>query len=97
MGTAERPDGGRSGNGEGVRSPGAERLSERELTGYTTVPVPTELRELRVQLERRDEHATLRVSAVITAFAQALRLHPVLGGDRSNDASRMSRRAVAPQ
>ncbi|KAG2761074.1 hypothetical protein Pcac1_g26983 [Phytophthora cactorum] len=35
--------------------PGAERLSERDLTGYTTVRVPAQLRGLRVQLERRDE------------------------------------------
>ncbi|KAG2779894.1 hypothetical protein PC111_g24611 [Phytophthora cactorum] len=35
--------------------PGAERLSERDLTGYTTVLVPVQLRDVRVQLERRDE------------------------------------------
>ncbi|KAG3056478.1 hypothetical protein PI125_g25557 [Phytophthora idaei] len=35
--------------------PGTERLSERDLTGYTTVRVPVQLRDLRVQLERRDE------------------------------------------
>ncbi|KAG2789955.1 hypothetical protein PC129_g16801 [Phytophthora cactorum] len=35
--------------------PEAERLSERDLTGYTTVRVPAQLRDLRVQLERRDE------------------------------------------
>ncbi|KAG2768939.1 hypothetical protein Pcac1_g19829 [Phytophthora cactorum] len=35
--------------------PGAERLSERDVTGYTTVRVPVQLRDLRVQLERRDE------------------------------------------
>ncbi|KAG2813805.1 hypothetical protein PC118_g15404 [Phytophthora cactorum] len=35
--------------------PGAERLSERDVTGYTTVYVPAQLRDLRVQLERRDE------------------------------------------
>ncbi|KAG3170499.1 hypothetical protein PI126_g2357 [Phytophthora idaei] len=35
-------------------SPGAERLSERDVTGYTTVRVPVRLRDLRVQLERRD-------------------------------------------
>ncbi|KAG2790461.1 hypothetical protein Pcac1_g502 [Phytophthora cactorum] len=35
--------------------PGAERLSERDVTGCTTVHVPTQLRDLRVQLERRDE------------------------------------------
>ncbi|KAG2976539.1 hypothetical protein PC121_g23302 [Phytophthora cactorum] len=35
--------------------PGAERLTERDVTGYTTVHVPTQLRDLRVQLERRDE------------------------------------------
>ncbi|KAG3003171.1 hypothetical protein PC120_g19261 [Phytophthora cactorum] len=35
--------------------PGAERLSGRDLTGYTTVRVPAQLRGLRVQLERRDE------------------------------------------
>ncbi|KAG3124574.1 hypothetical protein PI126_g23187 [Phytophthora idaei] len=34
--------------------PGAERLSERDVTGYTTVRVPAQLRDLRVQLERRD-------------------------------------------
>ncbi|KAG3135141.1 hypothetical protein PC128_g26104 [Phytophthora cactorum] len=35
--------------------PGAERLSDRDHTGYTTVSVPVQLRDLRVQLERRDE------------------------------------------
>ncbi|KAG3134784.1 hypothetical protein C6341_g22014 [Phytophthora cactorum] len=35
--------------------PGAERLTERDVTGYTTVRVPVQLRNLRVQLERRDE------------------------------------------
>ncbi|KAG2875894.1 hypothetical protein PC117_g27348 [Phytophthora cactorum] len=35
--------------------PGAERITERDVTGYTTVRVPTQLRDLRVQLERRDE------------------------------------------
>ncbi|KAG2778407.1 hypothetical protein Pcac1_g11292 [Phytophthora cactorum] len=34
--------------------PGAERLSERDVTGYTTVRVPVQLRDLRAQLERRD-------------------------------------------
>ncbi|KAG3232638.1 hypothetical protein PI124_g22282 [Phytophthora idaei] len=34
--------------------PGAERLAERDVTGYTTVRVPVQLRDLRVQLERRD-------------------------------------------
>ncbi|KAG2765972.1 hypothetical protein Pcac1_g22604 [Phytophthora cactorum] len=34
--------------------PGAVRLFERDLTGYTTVCVPAQLRDLRVQLERRD-------------------------------------------
>ncbi|KAG4040255.1 hypothetical protein PC123_g24203 [Phytophthora cactorum] len=34
---------------------GAERLSKRDVTGYTTVCVPVQLRDLRVQLERRDE------------------------------------------
>ncbi|KAG2983043.1 hypothetical protein PC121_g22651 [Phytophthora cactorum] len=34
--------------------PGTERLSERDLTGYTTVRVPAQLRDLRVQLERCD-------------------------------------------
>ncbi|KAG3075026.1 hypothetical protein PI125_g21824 [Phytophthora idaei] len=34
--------------------PGAERLSERDLTGYTTVHVPAQLHDLPVQLERRD-------------------------------------------
>ncbi|KAG3058936.1 hypothetical protein PI125_g25139 [Phytophthora idaei] len=33
---------------------GAERLSERDVTGYATVRVPVQLRDLRVQLERRD-------------------------------------------
>ncbi|KAG2975655.1 hypothetical protein PC120_g25810 [Phytophthora cactorum] len=33
----------------------AERLSERDLTGYTTMRGPAQLRDLRVQLERRDE------------------------------------------
>ncbi|KAG4053249.1 hypothetical protein PC123_g11608 [Phytophthora cactorum] len=35
--------------------PGAVRLSERDVTGYTTVRVPVQLRDLRAQLERRDE------------------------------------------
>ncbi|KAG2787571.1 hypothetical protein PC129_g23200 [Phytophthora cactorum] len=35
--------------------PGTERLSERDVTGYTSVRVPAQLRDLRVQLERRDE------------------------------------------
>ncbi|KAG2789441.1 hypothetical protein PC113_g23812 [Phytophthora cactorum] len=35
--------------------PGDERLTERDVTGYTTVRVPVQLRDLRVQLERRDE------------------------------------------
>ncbi|KAG2877322.1 hypothetical protein PC114_g23701 [Phytophthora cactorum] len=35
--------------------PGAKRLTERDVTGYTTVLVPVQLRDLRVQLERRDE------------------------------------------
>ncbi|KAG2961783.1 hypothetical protein PC119_g26008 [Phytophthora cactorum] len=35
--------------------PGAELLSERDVTGYTTVHVPAQLRDLRVQLERRDD------------------------------------------
>ncbi|KAG3121918.1 hypothetical protein PI126_g24362 [Phytophthora idaei] len=35
--------------------PGAERLSELDVTGYTTVRVPVQLRDVRVQLERRDE------------------------------------------
>ncbi|KAG3094582.1 hypothetical protein PI125_g16538 [Phytophthora idaei] len=35
--------------------PGAERLSERDVTGYTSVRVLAQLRDLRVQLERRDE------------------------------------------
>ncbi|KAG3122573.1 hypothetical protein PI124_g23389 [Phytophthora idaei] len=35
--------------------PGAERLTERDVTGYTTVRVPVQLRDLRIQLERRDE------------------------------------------
>ncbi|KAG3104175.1 hypothetical protein PI124_g12924 [Phytophthora idaei] len=34
--------------------PGAERLTERGVTGYTTVRVPVQLRDLHVQLERRD-------------------------------------------
>ncbi|KAG3098084.1 hypothetical protein PI124_g21111 [Phytophthora idaei] len=33
----------------------AERLSEQNLTGYTTVRVPAQLRDLRIQLECRDE------------------------------------------
>ncbi|KAG2773461.1 hypothetical protein PC129_g24036 [Phytophthora cactorum] len=33
---------------------GAERLAERDATGYTTVRVPVQLRDLCVQLERRD-------------------------------------------
>ncbi|KAG3053889.1 hypothetical protein PI125_g25945 [Phytophthora idaei] len=35
--------------------PGAERHSERDATGYMTVRVPAQLRDLRVQVERRDE------------------------------------------
>ncbi|KAG3122609.1 hypothetical protein PI124_g22611 [Phytophthora idaei] len=35
--------------------PGAERRSERDVTGYTSVHVPAQLHDLRVQLERRDE------------------------------------------
>ncbi|KAG2789165.1 hypothetical protein PC116_g24606 [Phytophthora cactorum] len=35
--------------------PGAERLTERDVTGYTAVRVPVQLRDLHVQLERRDE------------------------------------------
>ncbi|KAG3136770.1 hypothetical protein PC128_g25851 [Phytophthora cactorum] len=35
--------------------PGAEHLTERDVTGYTTVRVSVQLRDLRVQLERRDE------------------------------------------
>ncbi|KAG2923291.1 hypothetical protein PC114_g4842 [Phytophthora cactorum] len=35
--------------------PRAEHLTERDVTGYTTVRVPVQLRDLRVQLERRDE------------------------------------------
>ncbi|KAG3130370.1 hypothetical protein PI124_g20812 [Phytophthora idaei] len=35
--------------------PGAERLTEQDVTGHTTVRVPVQLRDLRVQLERRDE------------------------------------------
>ncbi|KAG3160071.1 hypothetical protein C6341_g13901 [Phytophthora cactorum] len=35
--------------------PGAERRSERDLTGYTTVGKPAQLRDPRVQHERRDE------------------------------------------
>ncbi|KAG4037634.1 hypothetical protein PC123_g26801 [Phytophthora cactorum] len=34
---------------------GAERLTERDVTGYTIVRVPVQLRDLCVQLERRDE------------------------------------------
>ncbi|KAG3130826.1 hypothetical protein PI126_g20325 [Phytophthora idaei] len=34
--------------------PGAECLSERDLTGYRAVRVPAQLRDLLVQLERRD-------------------------------------------
>ncbi|KAG3080964.1 hypothetical protein PI125_g20285 [Phytophthora idaei] len=36
--------------------PGAERLTERDVTECTTVRVPVQLCDLRVQLERRDEH-----------------------------------------
>ncbi|KAG2886557.1 hypothetical protein PC117_g25355 [Phytophthora cactorum] len=50
--------------------PGAERLSERDITGYTTVRVPAQLRDLRVQLERRDER----------------RHTPSVSGDRSSRA-----------
>ncbi|KAG3051904.1 hypothetical protein PC121_g17574 [Phytophthora cactorum] len=35
--------------------PGAERLTERDVTGYTTVRVPAQLCDLRVQRERSDE------------------------------------------
>ncbi|KAG3147756.1 hypothetical protein PI126_g12755 [Phytophthora idaei] len=34
--------------------PMAERLTERDVTGYTTVRVPVQLHDFRVQLERRD-------------------------------------------
>ncbi|KAG2890206.1 hypothetical protein PC117_g24521 [Phytophthora cactorum] len=50
--------------------PGAERLTERDLTGYTTVRVPAQLSDLRVQLERRDER----------------RHTPSVSGDRSSRA-----------
>ncbi|KAG3213996.1 hypothetical protein PC129_g15086 [Phytophthora cactorum] len=46
---------------------GVERPSDRDLTGYMTVRVPAQLRDLRVQLERRDER----------------RHTPSVGGDRS--------------
>ncbi|KAG3194077.1 hypothetical protein PC128_g9646 [Phytophthora cactorum] len=50
--------------------PGAERLSERDVTGYTTVRVPVQLRDLRVQLERRDERRdTPSVSGDLSARA----------------------------
>ncbi|KAG3154272.1 hypothetical protein PC128_g22397 [Phytophthora cactorum] len=52
--------------------PGTERLSERDLTGYTTVRVPAQLRDLRVQLERRDERRdTPSVSGDRSARADA--------------------------
>ncbi|KAG3092211.1 hypothetical protein PI125_g17212 [Phytophthora idaei] len=35
--------------------PGTERLSERDITGYATVREPAQLRDLRIQLEHRDE------------------------------------------
>ncbi|KAG2883081.1 hypothetical protein PC129_g24115 [Phytophthora cactorum] len=41
--------------------PGAERLSERDITGYTTVRVPAQLRDLRVQRERRDTPRSQRL------------------------------------
>ncbi|KAG2954520.1 hypothetical protein PC118_g24846 [Phytophthora cactorum] len=50
--------------------PWAERLSEQDVTGYTTVRVPAQLRDLRVQLERRDER----------------RHTPSVSGDRSSRA-----------
>ncbi|KAG2799463.1 hypothetical protein PC129_g23891 [Phytophthora cactorum] len=40
--------------------PGAERLTEQDVTWYTTVRVPVQLRDLRVQLERRDERRDTR-------------------------------------
>ncbi|KAG3039804.1 hypothetical protein PC121_g23673 [Phytophthora cactorum] len=50
--------------------PGAESLSERDLTGYTTVRVPAQLRDLRVQLECRDElRDTPSVSGDLSARA----------------------------
>ncbi|KAG2879340.1 hypothetical protein PC117_g26778 [Phytophthora cactorum] len=62
--------------------PGTERLSERDVTGYTTVRVPVQLRDLRVQFERRHERRdTTNVSGDRSARAgvtPALRsgLHP---------------------
>ncbi|KAG3135777.1 hypothetical protein PC128_g26001 [Phytophthora cactorum] len=50
--------------------PGAERLTERDVTGYTTVRAPVQLRDLRVQLERRDERRdTPSVSGDLSARA----------------------------
>ncbi|KAG2872162.1 hypothetical protein PC114_g26531 [Phytophthora cactorum] len=50
--------------------PGAERLSERDVTGYTTVRAPVQLRDLRVQLECRDERRdTPSVSGDLSARA----------------------------
>ncbi|KAG3017548.1 hypothetical protein PC120_g10962 [Phytophthora cactorum] len=53
--------------------PGAERLSERDLTGYTTVRVPAQLRDLRVQLERRDTPSASGDRSARTDVTPALR------------------------
>ncbi|KAG2782584.1 hypothetical protein Pcac1_g7800 [Phytophthora cactorum] len=56
--------------------PGAERLSERDVTGYTTVrSCVLSAFNLNVVMNV----VILRVSAVIAALVQALRLHSVLG------------------
>ncbi|KAG2872908.1 hypothetical protein PC115_g24497 [Phytophthora cactorum] len=53
--------------------PGAERITERDVTGYTTVRVPTQLRDLRVQLERRDTPSVSGDCSARTGVTPALR------------------------
>ncbi|KAG3199704.1 hypothetical protein PC128_g5123 [Phytophthora cactorum] len=53
--------------------PGAERLSERDVTGYTTVRVPVQLRDLRAQLERRDTPSASGYRSARAGVTPALR------------------------
>ncbi|KAG3128803.1 hypothetical protein PI126_g21232 [Phytophthora idaei] len=59
--------------------PGAERLSERDVTGCTTVWYLFSCVISAFNLNVMMNVVTLRVSAVIAALEQALRLHSVLG------------------
>ncbi|KAG3107281.1 hypothetical protein PI125_g12888 [Phytophthora idaei] len=59
--------------------PGAERLSERDVTGCTTVWYLFSCVISAFNLNVVMNVVTLRVSAVIAALVQALRLHSVLG------------------